>query len=100
MKWNVFVENFNRGVIEKYNIFQYESFVKEIKNMKKKSSSKEEFEKMLDRELMYRFGSKCEWEIVLSDWPPSERFKKKKIDVYEQIHMNWEVFVDYVWNNV
>lgn len=27
-------------------------------------------------------------------------YKEKKIDVFEQIDINWDRFVDYVWNNI
>lgn len=40
----------------------------------------------------------CEWEIIVSHWPLSERFNDKKIDVYEQVMLNWEVFITYLWN--
>ena len=48
---------------------------------------------------MYYFWSKCEWEIILSDWPPSDTFCKEKIDVFDQVMLNWDIFVDYIWNN-
>lgn len=100
MEWNVYIENVNKREIERYNIFQYFSLTDEIRRIKKETGSKEEFAKELDNELKYRFWSKCEWEIILSDWPPSAKFHKEKIDVYDQLKMNWDVFVDYVWNNI
>ena len=24
----------------------------------------------------------------------------KKIDIYDQLQMNWQQFIDYVWNNI
>lgn len=38
----------------------------------------------------------------MTSWPPDTtgRFKDKKIDVYDQIQMNWDVFADYVWTNL
>ena len=77
-----------------------EELVKLFKKMKEKASSKEEFSELLDCEMRYRFWCKCEWEIILSDWPPSDKFQKAKIDVYDQLRMNWDVFVDYVWSNI
>lgn len=47
---------------------------------------------------MYYFWSKCEWEIILSDFPPSKKFQEKKVDVYEQVMLNWDIFINYVWN--
>ena len=40
--------------------------------------------------------SKCEYEIILSPW--TGRADDIKIDIYDQIMMNWNSFVDYVWS--
>ena len=77
--------------------------------------------------MFYYYCSKCEHEVVITDFPPhitpeelerltaerdehiakygnpqyshSVRVKNAlKIDVYEQIMINWEHFLDYVWN--
>lgn len=45
---------------------------------------------------MYYMWSKCEYEIILSPW--TGRADDIKIDVYDQIMMNWNSFVDYVWS--
>ena len=104
LEWNVYIEGFNSREIEIYNIFKYGcgSLEERFKDIKKEVKSKEEFAEKIKRELMYRFWSKCEWEIILSDWPPAPegRFKKEKIDVWDQINLNWSVFVDYVWDNI
>ena len=54
---------------------------------------------MVRNSLRYYYWSKCEWEIVLSDWPPSETFKKEKVDVYSQVVLNWDIFSEYIWEN-
>ena len=41
---------------------------------------KDTFAEKLKIELAYYFWSKCEWEIILSSWPPREDFKEEKID--------------------
>ena len=100
LEYNVYYENFNAKKIEVYNIFKY-GFLEELfRDIKNECSSKEEFAEKIDFELKYRYWSKCEWEIILSDWPPSNTFKKEKIDVYDQIKLNWNIFVDYVWENL
>lgn len=45
---------------------------------------------------MYYFWSKCEYEIILSPW--TGRADDIKIDVYDQIMMNFDSFVDYCWS--
>lgn len=32
-------------------------------------------------------------------FPEKNRYKKKKIDIYDQVMNNWDVFIDYLWNN-
>jgi len=37
--------------------------------------------------------------VVLRCYRKSNRFRDKKIDVYEQVHNNWEPFIDYLWEH-
>ena len=82
--------------------------------------------KELDQTCHYFFWAKIEWEIFITTWPPyidaeeisriiSEYHvnrppeqalpehadvhvaKYYKIDVYRQLHDNWERFADYMW---
>lgn len=69
--------------------------------------------------LMYYFWSKCECEIILTNWPTSFKVDvekldatkhdvrdvvdleiAKKIDMYDQVMNNWYLILDYVWNNL
>ena len=102
LEYNVYVENFNSRKIEVYNIFKYNNLENIFKEIKKETNSKEEFLEKVKRELQYRYWSKCEWEIILSEWPPvkDDSFKREKIDVYDQIMLNWNIFSEYVWNNI
>ena len=87
--------------------------------------NRENFEKEIKRHLMYYFWSKSEYEIVLTSWPPyitdDERIRlnaeaeenaakgrgnrihnicpyvAEKIDVYEQVMLNFDHFIDYLW---
>ena len=98
MTWNVYVENFNQKRIEKYDIFRHAKLMEDIrKNYKKNKNDFDTFAQILKRDIMYYFWSKCEWEIVLTSWPEYSNFNEKKIDVYDQIMLNWDVFVKYVW---
>ena len=128
LEWNVYTHNFNGKSIEKYNIFNHGRFTEDAKKELKKCETKEEFAEELRKDLFYYFGSKCEWEVVITSWVPHitmseldrinaerEESKKKydrdpynlyvnpdiskKIDVYEQVRLNWDLFVDYVWSN-
>ena len=126
MTWNVYVRDSNCREIKVFNIFNHSSFRESVHKLKKKKFPKEVFAEMLKRELMYYFWSKYEYEVVVTSFPPYidkkeldrlnseyEEYNTKwghyplridvrpeigiKIDIYNQVLLNWDVFVDYVW---
>ena len=126
MIWNVYYRDINSREIKVFNIFNHSYFREAITRLKKKKLPKEEFTKKLEREVRYYFWSKCEYEVVLTSFPPYidkkeldrlnseyENFNTmyghyplridvcpetyEKIDIYQQLHLNWDVFVNYVW---
>ena len=128
LEWNVYTYDFNSKEIEVFNIFNHGRFLEDIKKNLKKCETKEEFAELLRRDLFYYFGSKCEWEIVITSWVPhittseldrlnaarEETLKKygrepyslyvnpevgEKIDVYSQVLMNFQHVVDYIWSH-
>ena len=103
LKWFVFVEDINSKRIKVYNIFEHKDFMEDCDDAWKDYINDEhrdfsKFKKDIESNLMYYFWSKCEWEIVLSDFPPSDSFQKKKIDVYQQVKINWDIFIDYLFS--
>ena len=38
-------------------------------------------------------------EITLQVYPEWYRYHERKIDVYEQVMNNWDIFIDYLWNH-
>ena len=129
MIWNVYIENFNTKKIEVYNIFDHASFKHNILQEYSICKSKEVFFDKLKRELTYYFWCKCEWEMVITDWPTHitvdeiedlndelSRYEsrwhrkpyslnvdlpiQKKISVYDQVMLNWDIFAEYVWNEL
>lgn len=128
MKWNVLRNDFNSREIKEYNIFQHSSFSKDVVELSNQDLTKEDFTEKLRRTLQYYFWSKSEMETVITSWPPyidSEELARlnaeyenhnakwgrypyklnvrldvrEKIDIYDQVRLNWDVFVDYVWNH-
>lgn len=125
--WNVFIEDWNGKKIEVYNVFEHGSFWNALINVKKKFKEFDEFAQEVRRDLMYYFWSKSEWEIILTSWPPYvdsdeiDRLVKErqehidnygkffinnarlvvgeKVDVYDQVMLNWDNFIKYVWEN-
>lgn len=98
IEWNVFYYNINRKKIDTYNIFEHGSFVRYVKEAINEYKNKEKFTEQLKSELRYYFGEKCEWEILLSPWVSDEKVAVQ-INVYEQVMLNFNVFVDYVWKH-
>lgn len=123
-EWNVFYHNFNSRKIEQFNIFNHGRFANDVKKDLKKCETKDEFAEKLKRNLFYYFGSKFEWETVVTTLPSyinkDEYIRlmknkdekdvdyvrnciavdldvERKIDVYEQCMLNFDVLVNYVW---
>lgn len=131
------VKNFdcNAQVIEDYDVLKYRE--DEIKKLKKKCATKEEFAKALRSECLYHYWSRAEYELIIErtedgriwllpwcgciepekvkidvtddnkfDWKgfAEEHIGKQifgneaKIDVYDQLCLVWDDFVDYVYN--
>ena len=128
LEWNVFVEDWNRKEIKTFNIFQHGRFYEDVKKALKKIDNKEEFAEELRKSLAWCYWSKCEWETVITSFPAritkeeldrlNEEFKSdtekyghepyslwisptvgKKVDIYEQVRLNWDIFVDYIWSH-
>lgn len=128
MVWNVYREDFNHRAIVEYNIFDHSGFAQDVNKLLKADIPKDEFAEQLKRSLMYWFWCKSEHEVVISSWPvyidkseldrintEYEEYNNKwnhypykinvspdvgkKIDIYSQVMMNWEQFVEYIWSN-
>lgn len=55
-------------------------------------------EERLRSECMYYFWAKCEWEVVVSGWPNEK--VSRKIDIYEQLLANWDIFKKLAFDNI
>ena len=100
LKYNVCIEStVGQGGFIQYNLFHHYSFIRDLKeNFKKNSGNREEFDDRLKRIIMYYFWSKAEYEIMISTIF-SKGPAPKKVDVYDQIMLNWDIFEDYIWNH-
>lgn len=100
--WMVLYHNFNSGKIEQYNVLKYRE--NDIKKIRKKCETKEEFAEKLRREMMYYYWSKCEWEmiltktednrIILTPWCGCKNPEEVKIDVTDNTDFDWIGFAD------
>ena len=126
--WNVFNEDNGEIVpinIFEYNW----RFLKEglLVAKKKYKDNFEEFAEHIRSWLQHEYWSRSEYETVITTWPPyvngeevdrltqekAARIEKYgnfiresvdlefgfKIDIYTQVMLNWDRFIDYVWNN-
>lgn len=94
--WNVFVANFNDDRPESFNIFDHHFFREDCN--KAFAECKHDitvFAEEVKNKLMYYYWSKCEWELVIKGFVGNK--KERKVDVYEQVMLNWDKFVDYLW---
>lgn len=99
MIWNVYRHDFNSGEIVRFNIFDHWMFRKDVEGDLRKCKSREEFAKKLRSHLFYYFCSKCEYEVLVSPWTGNKEKGTIKVDIYDQVMMNFEIFLDYVWLN-
>lgn len=123
LEWNVYVKE--QETIYVRNIFNLSSrFNDSLDKLRKEylKSHLEDFEwfsKELRSIVMYSYWAKCEYEIGLTSWPsyvtreavknvedtPSGNimlFPKiyEKIDIYDQLKLNWNQFARYVFDNI
>lgn len=98
--------DFNGQEFEPYDVIpylvrQYQELVK--RNEKGNSyypvpKTEEEFRDFVKREAMSQWWARCEYEIILVDWP--NKSVAKKWDVYKQLMMNIEIVVNIVMQEV
>lgn len=96
LEWNVFVEINDK--IETRNIFNLsirfiEYFEKALKYYKKHKSF-DVFIEDVNIALMYAYWAKSEYEVVIDHW--IGKSEGIKVDIYEQVKINWNRFVEYL----
>lgn len=99
LTWNVYVGDSNAREIIIHNIFNNSRFLDDLKKAarKYKDTERDQFEDQMRKSMLYYYWSKCEWEVIIDHWPRWDKFEDKKVDVYEQVRLNWGPFCDYVW---
>ena len=83
--FNVIIED--NGKFVPYDIIPY--LYDRYKNAFPKPKTHKEMVEFVKSNSMYQWWSRCEYEIIISDWPPSG--KEEKWDVYKQIKMNLDL---------
>lgn len=90
-KWNVWIWDFNHDSLEQYDVVPM--LLRELKSLRKEDFPMDK--KSMDCELRswasYHFWAKCEYEMIVHGWP--EQKNDKKVDVYDQLMLNWDTFL-------
>lgn len=104
MEWNVYYFNINKQEITTFDIFKHCSSYEYSKKALKKCETKDEFAKVLRREMQYYFWCKCEWELIieitednrilLSPWCGCRNSEDAKVDVTDDTNFDWRGFAE------
>lgn len=125
--WNVYKENFSRNCIEIYNVFDHVGFRSECEHiihecirtlyLSLESAKIDVIDKPEEEDsiayiecinkakekiriaILYYFGMRSECEIILDTHIHRERFNPIKIDIMDQLNLNFEQFFDYVFRS-
>lgn len=97
-QWNVWIWDFNQDQLEKYDVVP--AFMRSIRSLKKSEYPKDIkcLDEFLRSEARYYFMAKCEYEMILHSWPALKN--DEKVDVYDQLMLNWDLFVQAFWSNM
>lgn len=97
--WNVYRQSRDGTRFEAFNIFDHSSFRESVmKTIRKyrRSETRAEFVEEIKGDLMYYFWCKSEYELILRQWVGREC--EQKVDIFSQVYLNWDRFIDYLWN--
>lgn len=100
LKWNVWIDDVNTRELKQFNIFSHSRYNEDIREYMykyiKRQISKNTFIEGIRKTTLYCFWGKVEYEIIIS--PVIGNYYKNKIDIKEQIALNWERYIDYLLN--
>nr|DAP34606.1 MAG TPA: Astrotactin-2 domain protein [Caudoviricetes sp.] len=88
--------NHNSNGMEPFNVIPY--LLCRYEESKDKPVNFEEFKGFIEKESMYQWWSRCQYEIILSDWPCKHH--EEKWDVHKQVMMNIDTITNILMNEV
>lgn len=102
LEYNVLLPNINNEIYYKFNIFHSNRFLSCLMDLKARCRKEINIDlhEEIRRCIAYSFRAKAEYEIVVKCL-----FGKveHKIDIYEQVTLNFDLFYDYLlqnWNKI
>lgn len=100
MEWYVYRHNINNDTIEIYNVFNHGGFWQDLKKNWDKNQNDFDFKHRLKQDAMYWFWGKAEHEVIIKPWVGGKELTHRKVDVYDQLRLNWPRFADYTWKEM
>lgn len=95
-QFNVIVEDVNSEEFVPYDVIPY--LKRCYQEKKDKPKTFEEFKTFIEKNSMYQWWSRCEYEIILKGWPNGGI--EKKIDVHQQVMMNIDIIAEILMEEV
>lgn len=89
-QFNVIIEDVNSKKFVPYDVIPY--LVQCYYEEKDRPGTLDEFKAFIQRHSMYRWWSRCEYEIILKNWPKGNL--EKKVDVHQQVMMNIDAIAE------
>ena len=95
MEWYVYYYDQNNKQLFRWNIFDHIEFTENLKILRSKRYILDKFSSELQHIARYYFWSKYEYEIFIE---PLNSDKSAKIDVFDQLMLNWGAFAQYCYD--
>lgn len=91
-QFNVIYWSFNEETPTPYDVLPY--FRNEYERTKKteRPVTKEQWEKFIKNKGKYMYWARCEYEVIVSTWPPTD--KSYKLDIWQQIEANLDLITE------
>lgn len=93
LEWYAFYQESNTNKLKYANVL-YDRLIDNVKKLIRKNADYDEIKKEIDISLMSRYWSRCEYEVVVSNWAGKDF--EQKIDVYYQLQPNLDRITEYV----
>ena len=103
MEWYVYRHDSNKGKIIKYNVVNtgvIDHLIKMLNQIKEEKGhwNYDDFTAAAMQIYRYYYWGKCEHEIIIKEWVGREA--EEKVDVFDQLMLNWDIFVDHLYDYV
>ena len=86
----------SNGTFKPYDVIPYLVSVYNDRKPKDRPKTYEEFKEFVKSWSRYQWWARCEYEIILSDWPCQR--KEEKWDIYTQLMMNHDLVTQILMN--